>query len=65
MISCFSVKETIETWVWEKLGCGMSPWLFNIYKDGLVGEVCERPQRKESRWLIEVRENGFLVKFFL
>ena len=47
---CVRVGEKCE-WFKSKLGlrkgCVMSPWLFNIYMDGVAREICVRAKEME------------------
>ena len=55
--SCVRVRVDVSEWfpvnVGLRQGCVMSPWLFNVYIDGVVGEVNARVLGKgtsECKW---------------
>ena len=54
--ACVRVRNYVSEWflvnVGFRLGCVMSPWLFNVYMDGVVQEVNVRVRGKGLELLI-------------
>ena len=52
---CLRVENDVSDWfpvnVGLRLGCVMSPWMFNLYMDGVVGEVNVRVLEKRLELL--------------